>query len=275
MNSGAVDLGFSPMGLLPWLAISLPYLVATRRGGFGTTRRERGLLALGCLLGAFATSGPLAAAAHQDFLWAMVAERLVLLLAVPPLLLAGTSRALAGRLTRPRLVDRLVLVLARPVVAIFSVTALLAATVLPGVVATAAHHAAVATLVDAAVVAAGLILWLPTSERFPGVPTLSAGGQCGYLVVQGVAPTFLSVVWIFARHPLYPALGASSRKLMDPVLDQRLAGFIAKFATLAVLFVVAFVVLVRADPDEDLRRQELRDDDLARVVERARRRPHG
>lgn len=272
MNSGAVDLAVSPVTALPWVAASIAYLVATRGGRYATSWRQRAAALSGTTLGGLAAAWPLGGPAHRDFLWAMVVERLVLLLAVPVLLLLGTSRELAGRVSRRVWIDQALVILARPLVAIGAVTVLLAATVLPAVVTAGVHHDAVAALVALIVVLAGIILWLPVIDRFPGVPVLSAAGQCGYLIAQGVAPTFLSVVWIFAGHPLYPALGASSRGLMDPVLDQRIAGFVAKFATIAVLFTVAFVVLVRADPDAELQRGSLRDDDLTRVLERERRR---
>lgn len=272
MSAGAPELSFSPVTLLPWILAAGAYLVATRRGRLATTSTQRRCAMAGFTLGALASSWPLAPLAHRDFLWAMVVDRLVLLLAVAPLLLAGTSRELAGRLSSPALVDRALVILARPLAAIAAVTGLLALTVMPAAVSAGVHHATVATANDLAVLAAGLILWLPVLERFPGVPVLSSAGQCGYLVAQGITPTFLSVVWIFAGHPLYPELRASSEGLMDPLLDQRIAGFLAKFTTIAVLFTVAFVILMRADPDQELRRHELRDDDLARILDREQRR---
>ncbi len=68
-----------------------------------------------------------------------------------------------------------------------------------------------------------------------------------YLIVQSIVPSFLSVVWIFARRPLYPSYDHHATVLgMSPVLDQQLAGFLAKLCTIAVLWTVAFFVMTRA-----------------------------
>ena len=111
--------------------------------------------------------------------------------------------------------------------------------------------------------------------ELPGTDRPSALGRAGYLIVQSIVPSFLAIVWIFARHPLYPHFAAARSVFgVSPVLDQQIAGFVAKFATIAVLWTVAFVSLSRAqhavstgrDPDP------LRWSDVERHLERAERR---
>jgi cytochrome c oxidase assembly factor CtaG len=88
-------------------------------------------------------------------------------------------------------------------------------------------------------------------------------------------PSFLSVVWIFARRPLYASYDHHARVLgMSAVLDQQLAGFLAKLSTIAVLWTVAFTLLTRsqvtAGADEDP--EPLIWSDVEREIERADRR---
>ena len=61
-------------------------------------------------------------------------------------------------------------------------------------------------------------------------------------------PSFLSIVWIFARHPLYPPFSLDGKVVgLTPLLDQQLSGFLAKLATISVLWTVAFVVMTRGE----------------------------
>ena len=127
--------------------------------------------------------------------------------------------------------------------------------------------------------AAGFVLWLPVLGRLPGVARPSALGRAGYLIVQSIVPSFLAVVWIFARHPLYTAYADHGRVLgLAPLTDQQVAGFVAKLGTIAVLWTVAFVTVTRAthpDGDDepltwaDVERQ------FERVARRERRLGHG
>jgi cytochrome c oxidase assembly factor CtaG len=81
----------------------------------------------------------------------------------------------------------------------------------------------------------------------PGRQPLSAIGRGGYLIVQSIVPSFLSVVWIFAHRALYSSYDHHGRVLgMSPVLDQQLAGFLAKLSTIAVLWTVAFTLMTRS-----------------------------
>ena len=96
------------------------------------------------------------------------------------------------------------------------------------------------------VLLAGFVLWAPVLTHLPGTRHLSALARGGYLIVQSIVPSFLSVVWIFARRPLYPAYSHATVAGMSPVLDQQLAGFAAKLSTIAVLWTVAFIIMSRA-----------------------------
>jgi cytochrome c oxidase assembly factor CtaG len=120
----------------------------------------------------------------------------------------------------------------------------------------------------------GFVLWAPVLSLLPASSRPSALGRAGYLIVQSIVPAFLAFVWIFARHPLYPALAHTQVAGMSPLLDQQVAGFVAKFGTIAGLWTVAFVILNRAqhtsatggDPDP------LTWADVERHLERAERR---
>ena len=74
----------------------------------------------------------------------------------------------------------------------------------------------------------------------------------GYLVAQAVIPAFLSFIYIFSRHPLYPEFSRSHAAIgLRPLTDQQVAGFVSKLTMLLVLLSVGAVVLARASRSDD------------------------
>jgi cytochrome c oxidase assembly factor CtaG len=196
------------------------------------------------------------------------------MLAVPPLLVTGTPLPLLSALTRPAPVDAVLRVAVRPVPAIVFVTVVAVGTLTTPAVSWATSSASARVVFQLIVLLAGFVLWAPVLTHLPGTRHLSALARGGYLIVQSIVPSFLSVVWIFARRPLYPAYSHATVAGMSPVLDQQLAGFAAKLSTIAVLWTVAFIVMSRAkvmDGNEE-ETEPLIWSDVEREIERADRR---
>ena len=166
-------------------------------------------------------------------------------------------------------------VAARPVPAVAIVTVVAVGTLTVGAVSLAAHSVVARTVIQLVVLGSGFVLWAPVLTELPGVQRLSSLGRGGYLIVQSIVPSFLSIVWIFARHPLYPPFTYPGKVAgMTPLLDQELAGFLAKLSTIAVLWTVAFVIMTRAQTADSAGRDTdpLIWSDVEREIERADRR---
>jgi cytochrome c oxidase assembly factor CtaG len=266
--------------LLVFPALVALYLWVTRDAGpYRASVRQRLLFVLGVVVLAGAVTWPLADLAVHWLLMALVLQRLLLTLAVPPLLVLGTPRVLLARLTRPAAVDAVLRVAVQPIPAVVIVTVVAVATLTTGAVDLAARSDAARVVLEMLVLASGFVLWAPVLTELPGAPQLSALARGGYLIVQSIVPSFLSIVWIFARHSLYPAYSHSGKVAgLTPLLDQQLAGFLAKLSTIAVLWTVAFVIMTRAST-ADLAGQDepLLWSDVQREIERAERhqRRHG
>lgn len=228
------------------VALAGAYLWATGREAWRATRHQRIVFLSGCLLLAVALTWPLADLAGSWSLTALVLQRLLLMLAIPPLLVNGLPDSLLGALTRPAPVDAVIRTCSRPPMAVVVVTVVAVGTLTTGAVKAQVSVPAVRGLFDALLVGAGLVLWLPVLGRVPGAARLSVLAKAGYLIVQSIVPSFLSVVWIFARHPLYPSFEHHRVAGLSPLLDQQVAGFVAKLSTIAVLWSVAFVIISRA-----------------------------
>ena len=239
------------------------------------TGRQKFLVVTGAVLLGASVTWPLGDLAAHWLLIALVLQRLVLMLAVPPLLILGTPRPLLVRLTRPVPVDAVLRIVVRPVPAIAIVTVVAVATLTTGAVSLAARSPFAQVGLELVVLGAGFVLWAPVLHELPGAPKLSALGRGAYLIVQSIVPSFLSIVWIFARHPLYPAFAHSGKVVaMTPLLDQQLSGFVAKLGTIAVLWTVAFVVMTRAESADRAGRdsEPMMWSDVERELERADRR---
>jgi cytochrome c oxidase assembly factor CtaG len=263
------------LGLLAVPALLVAYAWGVRRLGCPPTRRQRTSFVLGVVSLCVAVTWPLGDLAAHWSLLALVVQRLLLMLAVPPLLVAGTPRPIITRLTRPALVDAALRIAVKPVPAIVIATVVSVGTLTTGVVGLSSRSDLARVVVQIIVLLSGFVLWAPVLSELPGAARLSALGRGGYLIVQSIVPSFLSIVWIFARRSLYPPYRHPGTVIgMSPVLDQQLAGFLAKLSTIAVLWTVAYVIMSRAQvlsgADEDS--EPLMWSDVEREIERADRR---
>ena len=246
-------------------------------------RRQRGQM-LGALAAlVVVTFWPVGDLAASVSLTVATVQRLVIMLVVAPLLLLSTPTSVLVRLTRPAPVDAIVRRLAHPGGAIIVVTVLGTYTLSTPVVDWGATSTLGRDLILVLVLFVGLVLWTPALALMPGAKRLSPAARAGFIFGSAVVVTSLSFVWIFARHPLYPALHNQYALLhMTPVFDQQLAGFVAKLGCYIPMWAVAFTVFFRAEDagvsvDEsplhwaDVERQLLRlDRQRARALRRHR-----
>ncbi len=264
--------------LLAVLIVLGGWHVWTTRG-----RRPRARALAGWLVLAVVVLWPVGDLAASVSLSVATLQRLVIMLLVAPLLVmsVATSRLVAW--TRPEPIDVVTRRLAHPAVSMAIVTVVGTLTLSTPVVDEGARSNLVRALTLVAVLACGVLLWIPALGVMPGAKRLSPVGRAGFIFVASLVVTSLSFVWIFARHSLYPALhGQESLLHMTPLLDQQLAGFVAKLGAYLPMWAVAFTIFSRADdagvPVEesplhwaDVERQLLRADRReARSLRRAR-----
>jgi cytochrome c oxidase assembly factor CtaG len=239
------------------------------------TRREKSCFAGACVTAIVATGWPVADLASHWSLTVLVVQRLLLALAVAPLLLLGLPYDVIQWLTRPRVVDAALTRLERPPVAIATVTVVLVGSMVPALVAAQADSFVARAALDLLTVAAGMVLWIPVVGRVPGIRRPKPVVRFGYLVAQAIVPAFLSVIYIFSAHPLYPTFRHSKQAVgLRPLVDQQIAGFVSKLSMLFVLLGVGAVVLARASRSDDESEVEepLVWADVERELERAARR---
>jgi putative membrane protein len=248
-----------------------------RLAGGTTSSRQRASFGAGLVILLLALTWPLADLADSSLL-ARMTQRSLLLLVVPPLLLMGLPRWLVNRLTRPALVDSILGFLTRPVVATVLFNAAVVASFLAPAINGEARSGAIAAGISLGLLVVATIMWMPALRTIPGERYLSTGGRAGYLMIQAILPSFPALVFIFARHPLYSAYAHAPTTLgLAPLLDQQVAGALAKVVGLGILLGAAGFFLFRwhqaeetgSDPDpllwDDVERE------LRRLERRSRR----
>lgn len=261
-------------------AVGALYLLLVRgsRDGVGTpvlpTRRQWWQLAGALVSLAAALTWPVADIAAHWSLTALLVQRLLLMLVAAPLLLLATPTPVLGRLTRPWPVDVAVDFLSRVPVAIVVFTVIVVGTLSAPAVEAQASSGLWRGVFDAMLLFAGVVLWVPALRRVPGARRASAVAVAVYLVVQSVLPNFPAIVFVFSRHPLYPAFAHAHRAIgVSALNDQQVAGIVAKVATLPVLWWAAWRALSRAERAERTGRDEepLTWADVERALERTER----
>jgi len=216
------------------------------------TAAERWRTAGAFAVAAVALTWPVADLAAHWSLTALVVQRLLLVLALPPLVLLGLPYDVLSWLTRPAPIDTLLYRVRQPALAVAIVTIGSVTVMTTGLVHLQSSSVPWRGALDAVVVAIGFVLWLPVLGRVPGILRLRPVGRFSYLIAQSVVPAFLSFVYIFARHPLYPEFAGSHLAIgLRPLNDQQIAGFVSKITMLATLITTGAVVLMRAKRDDE------------------------
>ncbi|HEV2427378.1 MAG TPA: cytochrome c oxidase assembly protein [Acidimicrobiales bacterium] len=233
-----------------WHAVEIAVIVALGAAHHVAVRdarlRRRLELALAILV--VVVAWPVGDLAASVSLTVATLQRLVVMLVVAPLVLRATPTEVFDRLTRPAPIDRAARVLAHPGAALVVVTVVSTLTLIVPVVDWGARSSLGRGVIVAMTLAAGLLLWLPVIHVVPGTRVLSPIARAGYVFAASVVVTSLSIVWIFARHPLYPGLhGQRSLIHVSPLLDQQVAGFVAKLGAYGPMWAMAFLIFSRAD----------------------------
>ena len=216
----------------------------------GTTRsgRYRRRALWGWLVLALVVLWPVGDLAASVSLSVATVQRLVIMLFAAPMFVMSVSTQRLVSLTRPAWVDAVTRRLAHPALSMAVVTVVGTLTLSTPVVDEGARSNVFRVLTLAVVLMCGIILWIPALGVMPGAKRLSPVGRAGFIFVASLVVTSLSFVWIFARHSLYPGLhGQHSLLHMTPLLDQQLAGFVAKLGSYLPMWAVAFTIFSRAD----------------------------
>lgn len=221
--------------------------------------RARALaFAAGLLAGLLALNGRVHDLAETSHFSAHMLQHLLLMLVVPPCLLAGTpawmmDELLGVLLRRPRAL-RVARALTRPVPALAVYAAVLVVWHLPGPYGVALEAEAWHLVEHAAMTASAVLAWWPVLGPSRLVPPLPYAGQILYLFVFGAPMTVVAAMITAATAPIYPFYAAAAGAHgVDALADQRLGG-VLMWVPAGIVPLVAFTIVffrwAAADADE-------------------------
>jgi putative membrane protein len=226
--------------------LALAYAVAWARGPHRSVR-QASLFGGGLLVLLGALNGPLHDLSDYNLFSAHMVQHVLLMLVVPPLLLAGTpawmADALAAPLLRPRRLGAAIRLATRPVPALGLYTVALVGWHLPGPYGAALEHHGWHVIQHLALIATAVLAWWPVLSPGTRLPPLHYGAQILYLFALGLPMTVVAAMITGAEHVLYPFYATAPRVLpLTPLADQRLGGLIM-WVPAGMMPLIAFTVV--------------------------------
>ena len=164
----------------------------------------------------------------DDYLFsAHMVQHLLLTLAVPPLLLAGTPGWMLRPLLSRKGIAPLARFLTRAPMAFVIFNVIFAVWHLPPFYNSAMAHHSLHILEHLMFMAAAVLMWWPLLSQLPEFPRLAYPGQMLYSFLMSIPMSIVAVYIAMADHVLYPAYSAAPRVLpLSPIEDQLLGALI-------------------------------------------------
>ncbi|MFL5482094.1 MAG: cytochrome c oxidase assembly protein [Gemmatimonadaceae bacterium] len=196
------------------------------------------------LLVMFATlNGPIHDLSDDYLFSAHMVQHLLLTLAIPPLLLAGTP----GWMLRPVLSRRGIRPLAqfftRAKVAFVVFNLTIAFWHLPPFYNAAMAHHSLHIVEHLMFMAAAVLMWWPLLSQLPEFPRLAYPGQMLYSFLMSIPMSIVAVYIAMADHVLYPAYDAAPRVLPLTPLEDQLLGALIMWIPGGIIFMIIMTVI--------------------------------
>jgi putative membrane protein len=176
-----------------------------------------------------ATDWPLGALGAGYLLSVHTVQYLLYTFVAPPLILLGLPRWLPLVLERRPVLWRVLRMLARPIVALLIVDAVLLVSHLPPVVDGFRRSQFGSFTIDLVWLLAGLIMWWPVMAPRPETGRLSEPWKIGYLFITTIVPTVPAAFFAFSNFPIYALYELAPRVGgIASGADQQAAGLLMK-----------------------------------------------
>ncbi len=172
-------------------------------------------------------NGPLHDLSDSFLFSAHMVQHLLLMLLVPPLLLAGVPGWMLRPLIRPRVVRKLAEFALKPAMCFTIFNLVMVIWHLPFFynAAMANHNIHIAE--HLMFLAAAVVMWWPFMSPLPELPRLAYPAQMLYCFLMTLPMSVIAVYITLADHVLYPAYAAAPRVWgLTPMMDQQAGGLI-------------------------------------------------
>jgi len=180
----------------------------------------------------------------DDYLFsAHMVQHLLLTLAVPPLLLAGTP----GWMLRPVLTKRYIAPIAhfftRAPIAFVTFNLTIAFWHLPPFYNAAMAHHSLHIIEHLMFMTGAVLMWWPLLSQLPDFPRLAYPGQMLYSFLMSIPMSIIAIYIAMADHVLYPAYSAAPRVLPLTPLEDQLLGALIMWIPGGIIFMIIMTVV--------------------------------
>jgi putative membrane protein len=172
-------------------------------------------------------NGPLHDLSDYYLFSAHMVQHLLLSLAMPPLLLAGTPGWLLRPLLDKPFLGRFARAVTPPIRCFIIFNVVIAAWHLPPLYNTAMEYHPVHIVQHLTFMAASVLMWWPFLSPLPELPRLAYPGQMLYCFLMVIPMSIVAIYIAMADHVLYPAYSMAPRLWgITPLSDQQIGGLI-------------------------------------------------
>lgn len=172
-------------------------------------------------------NGPLHDLSDYYLFSAHMVQHLLLSLAVPPLLLAGTPGWLLRPLIENRIIGAIARAITRPIRCFIIFNVVITLWHLPPLYNTAMAYHPVHIVQHLTLMAASVLMWWPFLSPLPELPRLAYPGQMLYCFLMVIPMSIVAIYIAMADHVLYPAYSVAPRVWdITPLSDQQIGGLI-------------------------------------------------
>jgi putative membrane protein len=232
-----------PSTVIGIAALGALYLWTSHRLHQSPTDGQKIYFVSGLLLMFATLNGPIHDLSDTYLFSAHMVQHLLLTLAIPPLLLAGTP----GWMLRPVLSRRGIRPVARfftrakITFVVFNVT--IAFWHLPIFYNAAMAHHGLHVFEHLMFMAAAVLMWWPLLSQLPEFPRLAYPGQMLYSFLMGLTMSIVAVYIAMADHVLYPAYNAAPRVAPLSPLEDQLLGALIMWIPGGIIFMIIMSVI--------------------------------
>lgn len=217
------------------------------------SRGRVALFLLGVAVMFLALVSPLDHVGDKYLFSAHMAQHLLLIVVMPPLLLLGTPGWLLRPLIRRPAVAQFARLVTFPVVAFVLFNGNLWLWHLPVLYDLALRYEGVHIVEHLSFMVTAVIGWWPVLSPLPEVPRLPNPGRMLYLFLNSLPSAALGILFVFTREPLYPTYVAAPRVFgISALTDQQLGGLLmwvpGNLVYLLAISILFFVWFSRQEP---------------------------
>ena len=198
-------------------------------------------------------NGPLHDLSDTYLFSAHMVQHLLLSLAVPPLLLAGTPGWMLRPFLRTPTIASVARAITRPTRCFIIFNVVISLWHLPPLYNTALAYHPIHIVQHLTFMVASVLMWWPFLSPLPELPRLSYPGQMLYCFLMVIPMSIISIYIAMADHILYPAYSIAPRVWdITPMSDQQIGGLIMWIPGGLLFYVVmTFVFFKWAARDND------------------------